>query len=130
MFEELIQCRLKDFDVTWLYGPLLCDPTESIDPAEISKLKVEAGIPSGFLTPKPILRKRNISAIMLHHSLYSASLLKQAAAAVQAQQLGDRRSSSFIRYPLSRRREKRLEHDILRPFFTLYTTYNSIKSSR
>jgi hypothetical protein len=41
---------------------------------------------NSFLNKKPILKKRSMSEIMLQRSLSSSSLLKQAAAALQAQQ--------------------------------------------
>jgi len=41
---------------------------------------------SSFIHKKPILKKRSMSEIMLQRSLSSSSLLKQAAAAVHAQQ--------------------------------------------
>ncbi|TVY73301.1 Uncharacterized protein LSUE1_G009126 [Lachnellula suecica] len=98
---------LKDCDVTWLYGPLqtrsdksLCIPPSSeADSSRLSKS-------NSFLNKKPILKKRSMSEIMLQRSLSSSSLLKQAAAAVQAQQserplLG--RATSSYAYPFSRR---------------------------
>ncbi|TVY59152.1 Uncharacterized protein LCER1_G000759 [Lachnellula cervina] len=107
---------LKDCDVTWLYGPLqtgsdnvLCLPSTS--PGSSSRLSKS----NSFLHKKPILKKRSMSEIMLQRSLSSSSLLKQAAAAVQAQQsvvgrierplLG--RATSSYAYPLSSRRMSR-----------------------
>ncbi|KFX89579.1 hypothetical protein O988_08583 [Pseudogymnoascus sp. VKM F-3808] len=78
---------LKDCDVTWLYGPLQTGsgkpfmPTTSPIGSRISKS-------NSFLHKKPILKKRSMSEIMLQRSLSASSLLKQAAAAVQAQQAG------------------------------------------
>jgi hypothetical protein len=63
---------------------------------------------NSFLHKKPILKKRSMSEIMLQRSLSASSLLKQAAAAVQAQQ-SDRRpgvgraQSDYIHYPFSTR---------------------------
>lgn len=78
---------LKDCDVTWLYGPLQTG---------VSKLKPTQTEPSSHhlskseslvnLTKKPILKKRSMSEMMLQRSLSTASLLKQATAAVQAQE--------------------------------------------
>ncbi|KAI9676507.1 MAG: hypothetical protein M1817_000665 [Caeruleum heppii] len=76
---------LKDCDVTWLYGPLQAGSTKSLMPpgtptsSRLSKT-------DSFLDKKPILKKRSMSEIMLQRSLSASSLLKQAAAAVQAQQ--------------------------------------------
>jgi hypothetical protein len=64
---------------------------------------------NSFLHKKPILKKRSMSEIMLQRSISSSSLLKQAAAAVQAQQSthGDRpmlgRATSEYAYPFSSR---------------------------
>ena len=43
---------------------------------------------NSFLAKKPILKKRSMSEIMLQRSLSASSLLKQAAAAVEAQRRG------------------------------------------
>ncbi|RKF59053.1 Uncharacterized protein OnM2_063031 [Erysiphe neolycopersici] len=78
---------LKDCDVTWLYGPLqtstepLCH-TPHTSPASCNRLSKT----NSFLNKKPILKKRSMSELMLQQSLSTSSLLKQAAAAVQAQQ--------------------------------------------
>jgi hypothetical protein len=77
--------RLKDCDVTWLYGPLqtasiytVSQPT-SEPPSNLSKN-------NSFLNKKPILKKRSMSEVMLQKSISTSSLVSQAAAAVQAQQ--------------------------------------------
>jgi len=76
---------LKDCDVTWLYGPLQTATTYSVSqptsepPSNLSKN-------NSFLSKKPILKKRSMSEVMLQKSISASSLLKQAAAAVQAQQ--------------------------------------------
>jgi hypothetical protein len=70
---------------------------------------------NSFLNKKPILKKRSMSEIMLQRSLSASSLLKQAAAAVQAQQserraerpLMGRSNSDYVAFPfLSRRRSR------------------------
>ena len=83
--------RLKDCDVTWLYGPLQSSSdkhlhlssTPNNGDSHLSKS-------SSFLNKKPILKKRSMSELMLQRSLSSSSLLKQAAAAVQAQEIDGR----------------------------------------
>ncbi|KAL1901766.1 protein phosphatase regulator [Ceratocystis pirilliformis] len=71
---------LKESDVTWLYGPLQVGSTpnggttSSNDP------------PSAASTTKPILKKRSKSEAMLQRSLSTSSLVKQATAAIQAQE--------------------------------------------
>jgi len=76
---------MKDYDVTWLYGPL------SIGAAKLSRLP-----PSPSASPadakaqsyktKPILKKRSVSEIMHQKSLSTSSLLKQATAVIESQQ--------------------------------------------
>ena len=83
----LTSTRLKDCDVTWLYGPLQTGSDRSLrmpssSPSSSSRLSKS----NSFLNKKPILKKRSMSEIMLQRTLSSSSLLKQAAAAVQAQQ--------------------------------------------
>lgn len=80
--------RLRDCDVTWLYGPLHTGTDISVrtpfsTPAS-STLVVEH---NSFLNQKPILKKRSMSETMLQRSLSATSLVKQAAAEVQVQQL-------------------------------------------
>lgn len=71
--------------MTWLYGPLqtatyysVSQPT-SEPPSNLSKN-------NSFLAKKPILKKRSASEVMLQKSLSASSLVKQAAAAIEAQQ--------------------------------------------
>lgn len=107
--------RLKDCDVTWLYGPLQTGPEKSkktptsVSPASrISKS-------NSFIHKKPILKRRSMSEILLQRSISASSLLKQAAAAVQAQQIDEvslravrpcigRAASDYITFPFSSRR--------------------------
>lgn len=73
--------RLKDCDVTWLYGPLQepsKKPLGSEPPSNLSRI-------TSFINKKPILKKRSVSEVMLQKSISTSSLIKQAAAAVQAQ---------------------------------------------
>ncbi len=72
---------------------------------------------NSFLHKKPILKKRSMSEIMLQRSLSSSSLVKQAAAAVQAQQserpiLG-RAQSDYVAFPFSSRRLSRENTSVL-----------------
>lgn len=101
---KLIVHRMKDHDVTWLYGPLQTGNARPLrlDPAppanQISRC-------DSFALKKPILKKRTLSEIMLQHSLSSSTLMKQATDALRAQQpgkvlrdrpaLGDRTISDF-----------------------------------
>lgn len=76
---------LKESDVTWLYGPL--KPAESHPiTAHRSEPASQLSKSSSFVSKKPILKKRSMSEVMLQQSITTSSLLKQAAASVQAQQ--------------------------------------------
>ncbi|OAA45526.1 HEX2 protein-like protein [Metarhizium rileyi] len=104
---------LKDCDVTWLYGPLQCGPKNvnptGTEPSSVTLSKTDSLI---NLTKKPILKKRSMSEVMLQRSLVSASLLKQATAAVQAQETRgvlkhetDKFNTDYyVAYPLCTRR--------------------------
>ena len=76
--------RLKESDVTWLYGPLQPAITHPVThsasdtPCQLSKS-------NSYVAKKPILKKRSMSEVMLQRSLSASSLVKQAAASVQAQ---------------------------------------------
>jgi hypothetical protein len=78
--------RLKDSDVTWLYGPLQTGSNKllqrqsaySSSCSPISKSHL-------MLHKKSILKKQCISKTMLQRSLLSSSFLQRAIAAIQAQ---------------------------------------------
>ncbi|KAF2681832.1 hypothetical protein K458DRAFT_371048 [Lentithecium fluviatile CBS 122367] len=76
---------LKDVDVTWLYGPLQPATNRSIH-RPTSEPASRLSKTNSFLHKKPILKKRSMSEVMLQKSISASSLVKQAAAAVQAQQ--------------------------------------------
>lgn len=78
--------RLKDCDVTWLYGPLQPASNRSVS-QQTSEPVSRLSKTNSFLHKKPILKKRSMSEVMLQKSISTSSLVKQAAAAVQAQQL-------------------------------------------
>jgi hypothetical protein len=98
--------RLKDCDVTWLYGPLQTGSDKTLIPSS-SPAGSGMSKSNSFLNKKPILKKRSMSEMMLQRSLSSSSLLKQAAAAIQAQQgerprlLPQRAQSDFTSYPFA-----------------------------
>ncbi|KAL7629377.1 protein phosphatase regulator [Parahypoxylon ruwenzoriense] len=113
---------LKDCDVTWLYGPL------QTRQGELFASDAEQGSSTlsrcdSFVNKKPILKKRSMSEIMLQRSLSSSSLLKQATAAVQAQQKDGasrigrpilrRATTDFVTFPFSSRRKSRDSTSIL-----------------
>lgn len=79
--------------MTWLYGPLqtatsysISQPTHS-PPSHLSRTNSQANIANNGAekVKKPILKKRSMSEVMLQKSISASSLVKQAAAAVQAE---------------------------------------------
>jgi hypothetical protein len=80
----LTSSRMKDHDVTWLYGPLqpgkgLDGPCRSVD-----SLRRSCRSNSIRQQQRPILKKRSLSELMLRKSVSSASLLRQAATVTEA----------------------------------------------
>ncbi|ETS88064.1 hypothetical protein PFICI_01892 [Pestalotiopsis fici W106-1] len=109
---------LKDCDVTWLYGPLQTRQ-KKLFAADTRQNSSSISRNDSFVQKKPILKKRSVSEVMLQKSISSSSLLKQATAAVQAQQqdLGhgvhgvrisrpilQRATTDYITFPFSSRR--------------------------
>ncbi|KAF2636644.1 hypothetical protein P280DRAFT_472867 [Massarina eburnea CBS 473.64] len=97
---------LKDVDVTWLYGPLQPAANRLVSHQNSEPSSRQLSKTNSFLHKKPILKKRSMSEVMLQHSISASSLVKQAAAAVQAQQatglsldLGRRRRPMIGRMP-------------------------------
>lgn len=95
--------------MTWLYGPLQCKPGHlygtQTEPSSSALSKTDSLV---NLHKKPILKKRSMSEVMLQRSILSASLLKQAAAAVHAQErrgilTNKARTDDYIAVPLSSR---------------------------
>ncbi|OLN85359.1 hypothetical protein CCHL11_09847 [Colletotrichum chlorophyti] len=107
---------LKDCDVTWLYGPLQTGPN-TLNPITTDPNSARLTKNNSFVNKKPILKKRSMSEVMLQRSLSASSLLKQAAAAVQAQEKDGRRrlmrptleraSTDYVTFPFSSRRLSR-----------------------
>lgn len=77
--------RLKDCDVTWLYGPLQTDTKTSFSPTE-SPPPSRLSTSSSFLHKKPILKKKSASEAILQRSISEHSLLKQAGAILKSQE--------------------------------------------
>ncbi|RKK87484.1 hypothetical protein BFJ68_g17032 [Fusarium oxysporum] len=99
---------LKDCDVTWLYGPLQSAP-KNLHPTHIESSSVSLSKADSLINlKKSILKKRSMYEVMLQRSLSTASLLKQATAAVKAQEtrgilqlhLG-RSSTDYFVYPFT-----------------------------
>ncbi|EGP92145.1 unnamed protein product [Zymoseptoria tritici ST99CH_3D7] len=76
---------LKESDVTWLYGPLKLAPSYPISVGRVCDHESPLSKNNSFVHKKPILKKRSVSEVMLQKSISSSSLVKQAAASVQAQ---------------------------------------------
>jgi hypothetical protein len=87
---------MKDYDLTWLYGPLMPGPRalgeESYSSTRQGRRMSRAEIARH--SKKPILKKRSPSEIMLRQSIFSSLLLKQAVAS----KLG--KESSQLPYPI------------------------------
>src|SRR3954454_24008820 len=66
--------RLKDCDVTWLYGPLQTESKLSFSGAT-SPPPGHMSTSSSFLHKKPILKKRSASEAILQRSISEHSLL-------------------------------------------------------
>lgn len=95
--------------MTWLYGPL--QPGAQLQKTETSSVSISKSSSFINLNKKPILKKRSMSEVMLQRSLSTASLLKQATAAVQAQETKGilrpsltRSNTDYVTYPFSSRR--------------------------
>jgi hypothetical protein len=85
---------LKESDVTWLYGPLKVANSYPISEAYGSRCESQISKNNSFIHKKPILKKRSMSEVMLQKSRSTSSLVKQAAASVQAQGQQSRRSGT------------------------------------
>ncbi|KAI8952124.1 hypothetical protein F4801DRAFT_241894 [Xylaria longipes] len=113
---------LKDCDVTWLYGPLQTGQC-TMFPNSAEQSSSTLSRTDSFVHKKPILKKRSMSEVMLQRSISSSSLLKQAAAAVQAQQKGattkigrpilHRAHTDVVTFPFSKRRRSRANTSLL-----------------
>ncbi|KAF2210854.1 hypothetical protein CERZMDRAFT_121680 [Cercospora zeae-maydis SCOH1-5] len=87
---------LKESDVTWLYGPLKLATSYPVSDRTGSHITSPLSKNNSFINKKPILKKRSVSEVMLQKSLSTSSLLKQAAASVQAQDRQHRRSGPEV----------------------------------
>ncbi|KAF5702850.1 hypothetical protein FMUND_13276 [Fusarium mundagurra] len=85
-----ISLRLKDHDITWLYGPLhsVPNPFDSTQ-TELSEVPLPKTDSDVNLDRKPILKKRSMSEEILQRSLSTASISKQARAAGKMQETED-----------------------------------------
>ncbi|KAH7007896.1 uncharacterized protein B0I36DRAFT_258324 [Microdochium trichocladiopsis] len=108
---------LKDCDVTWLYGPLQPSTVSSLEGSH-SRGRTRGSRSPSYGHKKPILKKRSMSEVMLQKSNSSSSLLKQATAAIEAEQRGSRcriphrpiikrATTDFMAYPMVSQRGSR-----------------------
>ncbi|PVH68578.1 hypothetical protein DL98DRAFT_630195, partial [Cadophora sp. DSE1049] len=89
--------RLKDGDITWLYGPLQIGFDKELRIVNASRCKSgRMSNSNSFLHKKSILRKRSTSETILQRPASASSVLRPAAAAVQIQQF-ERRSDQPLR---------------------------------
>ena len=78
--------RLKDCDVTWLYGPLKTSSSTDGLPSETSPPPSRLDTPNSYLERKPILKKKTASETILQRSLSQRTLLQHAGAILKAQE--------------------------------------------
>ncbi|KAK6336390.1 hypothetical protein TWF696_001950 [Orbilia brochopaga] len=104
---------MKDYDVTWLYGPLSTAPERSsfsISPNSPECSSAPRNPSHHKNTKKTILKKRSMSEVLLQRSISSSNLLKQATASIRSQQsqnhhrlsrpvLPNRAVSDYATYP-------------------------------
>ncbi|EAW13581.1 protein phosphatase regulator REG1 [Aspergillus clavatus NRRL 1] len=90
--------RLKDCDVTWLYGPLKSSNEAAKTSPSVSPPPSRLETPNLYLDRKPILKKRTASEAILQRSLSQHTLLQHAGAILKAQEAGlQRHRASFSR---------------------------------
>lgn len=76
--------RMKDHDVTWLYGPLQPGRVNKIGVASLGSTTRLSRMDS-FVAKKSILKKRSLSEAMLQRSLSSSTLVRQAVDSIVSQ---------------------------------------------
>ncbi|KAH8650978.1 hypothetical protein BGZ60DRAFT_462262 [Tricladium varicosporioides] len=123
----------KDYDVTWLYGPLQAGSDEALWMANISPYG-NSHTPGSKSSPykKSNLKKRSLSETILQGSISASSHFRQVAAAVQAEQLKEKsdtplmRAATFshVRFPFSLRQMNSTLPSILPSWAALNTGEN------
>lgn len=78
--------RLKDCDVTWLYGPLKTSSSTDVTASDASPPPSRLETPNSYLERKPILKKKTASETILQRSLSQHTLLQHAGAILKAQE--------------------------------------------
>lgn len=103
-----VRCRLKDYDTTWLYGPLPFSPkTASASGTEVSSVTLFKT--DSNRNKKPILKKDNVPEFMPQKLLMRAPPLEQAAATIPAQEVREtlKHGEDNVANPLSVQRDNR-----------------------
>ena len=80
----LTSLRMKDHDVTWLYGPLQTSTT-TLRVSDCMPVSNGLSRIHSFPTKKPILKKRSLSEVILQRSISSSTLIYRAIASLRAQ---------------------------------------------
>ena len=83
---SVIDCRLKDCDVTWLYGPLKTSTSTHAAGSDASPPPSQLETPTSYIERKPILKKKTASESILQRSLSQHTLLQHAGAILKAQE--------------------------------------------
>ena len=78
--------RLKDCDVTWLYGPLKTSVSSETITSDGSPPPSRLETPNSYTDRKPILKKKTASETILQRSLSQHTLLQHAGAILKAQE--------------------------------------------
>lgn len=92
------ELRLKDCDVTWLYGPLKTSAsTDAMTSDDASPPPSRLETPNSYLERKPILKKKTASEAILQRSLSQHTLLQHAGAILKAQE-----ANGWTRPPFTR----------------------------
>lgn len=84
--ELTLPYRLKDCDVTWLYGPLKTSSSRDVIASDASPPPSRLETPNSYLDPKPILKKKTMSETILQRSLSQHTLLQHAGAILKARE--------------------------------------------
>lgn len=93
----LANCRrLKDCDVTWLYGPMKAYGRGDDTPTTLNTSPPPSQLetPTGYPDRKPILKKKTASEMILQRSLLQHTLLQHAGAILKAQEADNGQSRS------------------------------------
>jgi hypothetical protein len=90
----LTSTRLKDCDVTWLYGPLL---TGSVRPLRTPPSSPASNISksNSFLNKKPILKKRSMSEIILQRSFLASVTIRVLSSGLASPDIGEKKHIHF-----------------------------------